>query len=150
MLATIERSAHLIAVYLDQALDDILVTQGEAHVLAGLEQRGPTSMGALHREFGHRRSTLTNIVDRLESRGWVRREINPADRRSFLVHLTRSGQVPARRVTRVLDELERRVLQATTPRDRSGLDAVSAALASVVGDLSARSPRPARAPGQRR
>jgi DNA-binding MarR family transcriptional regulator len=138
MLATIERSAHLIALYLDQALDELPVTQGEAHVLSQLEQRGPTSMGALHHEFGHRRSTLTSIVDRLESRGWVRRQINSADRRSFLIHLTRSGRAPAQRVTQVLDELEHRVREATTTRDRTGLDAVAAALASVVQDLSAR------------
>ncbi|MGN6170234.1 MAG: MarR family winged helix-turn-helix transcriptional regulator [Solirubrobacteraceae bacterium] len=138
LVTTIERSAHLIALYLDQVLDDFPMTQGEAHVLSQLERRGPTSMGALHHEFGHRRSTLTNIVDRLESRGWVRREINRADRRSFLIQLTRSGRAPARRVNQVLDGLERRVLEATTTRDRNGLDAVSAVLAAVVHGRSTR------------
>jgi hypothetical protein len=31
----------------------------------------------LHGEFGHMRSTLTNILDRLERRKLVRRELNP-------------------------------------------------------------------------
>jgi len=34
-------------------------------------------IGTLHREFGHERSTLTSILDRLERRKLIRRELNP-------------------------------------------------------------------------
>jgi DNA-binding MarR family transcriptional regulator len=135
MLATIERSAHLIAAYLDQALAGQLVTQAEAHVLAQLHRRGPTSMAELQHEFGHKRSTLTSVIDRLESREYVRREINPADRRSFIIRLTRPGRSAARRVTAVLDDLERQVQASVSGRDLGGLEAVSAALDTAVQRL---------------
>ncbi len=132
MLATIERSAHLIAAYLDHALTGARITQAEAHVLAQLHRRGPTSIGDLQREFGHKRSTLTSVIDRLETRGWVRREINPADRRSFVIHLTRGGKSAARGVAAVLDELESHVRAQVSDRDLKGLEAVAAALAAAV------------------
>lgn len=138
MLATIERATHLIAVHLDRSLRDLAVTQAEAHVLTQLGRHGPTSIGELHRRFGHKRSTLTNVIDRLESRRFVRRELNPGDRRSFVIHLTRSGQSAAGRVRGVLDELEARVEQAVTARDVQGLEAVSAALAAAVGHVHLR------------
>ncbi len=37
-------------------------------------------------------STVTGIVDTLEKKGFVARELNPEDRRSFLVQLTEEGK----------------------------------------------------------
>jgi DNA-binding MarR family transcriptional regulator len=136
MIATIERSTHLISTYLERELTGVAVTQAEAHVLAQLERRGPTALGDLHREFGHKRSTLTSVIDRLENRAWVRREINPADRRSFVIRLTRRGQAPARAVTDALDRLEAQIAGTVSPRDLRGLEAVSAALSAAVGQIT--------------
>src|SRR5690348_11316534 len=118
--AIVERAAHLVGVYLDPVATALRITQGEAHVLAHLARNGPTAIAALHREFGHKRSTLTNILDRLESRKLVRRRLNPGDRRSFVVSLTASGERIARRVTDVLDELERE-LAGLGARDLAGV-----------------------------
>jgi DNA-binding MarR family transcriptional regulator len=136
MIATIERSTHLIASYLERSLPGLPVTQAEAHVLAQLERHGPTPLGELHREFGHKRSTLTSVIDRLENRAWVRREINPADRRSFVIRLTRRGRAPARGVTEALDRLEAEVHGAVSRRDLQGVEAVAAALNEAVGQLT--------------
>jgi DNA-binding MarR family transcriptional regulator len=81
-------------------------------------------------------NALTNVIDRLERRDFVRRQINPADRRSFVVHLTRVGESAAARVTEVLDELERAIKRAVTSRDVQGLAAVSAALETAVQQIS--------------
>jgi DNA-binding MarR family transcriptional regulator len=86
----------------------------------------------LHHEFGHKRSTLTNVVDRLEQKKLVRRELNPDDRRSFLVRLTPSGRRAARRITEALDELERKTTELANDRDLIGLDAVARALETTV------------------
>jgi DNA-binding MarR family transcriptional regulator len=137
MLATIERAAHLIGAYVEQAAGELGITQAEAHILAALAKHGPTPIGTLHRDFGRKRSTLTNIIDRLEQRGLVLRELNHEDRRSFVIHLTLSGKRAATRVTEALDELEREVTQIVSDRDRRGLDAVAKALASAVHRLGA-------------
>jgi MarR family 2-MHQ and catechol resistance regulon transcriptional repressor len=130
MLATLERAAHLIGTHLERTAGELGITHAEAHVLAQVARRGPTPIAVLHREFGRKRSTLTNVLDRLESRGLVRRELNPADRRSFVVHLTARGERAAARVLAVLDELERRVRTSVAERDLQGLEAVVTALES--------------------
>lgn len=132
MVGTVERAAHLIGTYVERAAGDLGITQAEAHVLAQLARHGPTPIATLHREFGRKRSTLTNIVDRLEDRKLVRRELNPDDRRSFVVHLTEPGARAAKCVIQVLDELEAEVRAQVTDSDLAGLDAVAAALATAV------------------
>jgi DNA-binding MarR family transcriptional regulator len=132
IVATFERTTHLIGSHLESAASELGITQAEAHVLAQVVRRGPTSIATLHHEFGHKRSTLTNNIDRLEERKLVRREPNPGDRRSFIVHLTASGTRAARRLTTVLDELERRVRAHLGEHDLAGLAAVADALEAVV------------------
>jgi DNA-binding MarR family transcriptional regulator len=130
--ATIERAAHLIGVYLDPTASALKITQGEAHVLAHLARNGPTAIAALHREFGHKRSTLTNIIDRLEGRKLVRRRLNPSDRRSFVVSLTASGSRTAQQAKEALDELERELTALVTERDLAGVAAVTRSLHALV------------------
>jgi MarR family transcriptional regulator, organic hydroperoxide resistance regulator len=132
MLATIERAAHLIGTHVERTAAELGITQAEAHVLAQIARGGPTPIATLHHEFGRKRSTLTNILDRLEERGLVRRELHPGDRRSLVIHLTASGERTAKHVTAVLDELEREVRELVAARDLRGVDAVAAALAAIV------------------
>src|SRR5262245_35824939 len=99
LVPRLHRATHQVAVYLDREKERCPVSQAEAHVLSFLSERGGSgSMADLHRSFGHKRSTLTSIVDRLEKRGLVERTIHPEDRRSFLLTLTREGTKLARTI----------------------------------------------------
>jgi DNA-binding MarR family transcriptional regulator len=134
MLASLERAAHLIGVHVEHAARELGITQAEAHVLVQLARGGATSIATLHREFGTKRSTLTNVLDRLEQRGLVRRELNREDRRSLTISLTRAGAPQARRLARAMDLLEARVRDAVTERDVRGVEAVVDALAAATND----------------
>lgn len=133
MIEDIERAAHLIAVHLDRAAGDLGVTQAEAHVLAQLARRGALPLGVLHHEFGHKRSTLTSVLDRLEARDLVRRTVNPDDRRSFLVEPTPAGKRAGDAVVRVVDDLEAKIRTRVSARDLAGVRAVADALRETVG-----------------
>jgi MarR family transcriptional regulator, organic hydroperoxide resistance regulator len=52
-----------------------------------LDLLGPMTPGALANCSGLSSGGVTVVLDRLESAGYVRREANPHDRRSVLVHL---------------------------------------------------------------
>jgi DNA-binding MarR family transcriptional regulator len=132
MIADLERAVHLVAAYIERAAGDLGVTQAEAHVLAQLDRHGPQTVGELQRGFGHKRSTLTNVLDRLDLRGLIERRLNPHDRRSFIVATTREGARSARHVTEVLDALERRVRREVSRRDVDGLRAVVEALGRLA------------------
>jgi DNA-binding MarR family transcriptional regulator len=130
--SSLERGSHLIGGYLDSTVGELGLTQGEAHVLSQIGGRSSVSISVLHHEFGHKRSTLTNILDRLETRGLVRREMNRTDRRSILVRLTPSGKRTAGRVNDALDRLEQALSDQVQHRDLAGLAAVVRALEAIA------------------
>ena len=60
------------------------------------------------------KSNITQLVDRLETDGLVRRQLDPKDRRARLATLTAAGRTACREGTRVQDAAEQRVLQKLT------------------------------------
>ena len=116
LVPALHRAGHAIGVSLDRILGDL--TQAEAHVLAHLDEHGASTVGELHRAFGHRRSTLTGILDRLEQRGLVRRELNPADRRTFTIVPTGAGKKAGRRAQGELQRIEQAALAGISDADR--------------------------------
>jgi DNA-binding MarR family transcriptional regulator len=116
LIPHIHRATHRIGLHI-AGLDDPAVNQPEAHVLAFLANTGESTIGEVHRAFGHKRSTLTSILDRLEERGLVARTSDQRDRRTFVVTLTKTGRAAARRVMDHLEAFERRALQRAAPAD---------------------------------
>jgi DNA-binding MarR family transcriptional regulator len=58
-----------------------------------LGQHGPSTAGRLAELSGFTTGAITGIVDRLEKAGYVRRESNPRDRRSVIIHPVRSREL---------------------------------------------------------
>ena len=116
LIPHIHRATHRIGLDI-AALGEPAVNQGEAHVLAHLLAAGESTVGAVHRAFGHKRSTLTGILDRLEARKLIVRASDARDRRTFLVTLTPAGRGAARRVVRHLEAFEARVLRGASQED---------------------------------
>jgi DNA-binding MarR family transcriptional regulator len=124
LVIELQRATHAAGVRLETLLADSGVSQGEAHVLALLADGGEHTVGDLQRGLAHRPSTLSGILDRLEQRKLVRRTLNAADRRSFLVKLTGSGRVTARSVVEALQSVEDQAVKGIRARDRAGFLAV--------------------------
>jgi DNA-binding MarR family transcriptional regulator len=127
LVIELQRATHAAGVRLETLLSESGVSQGEAHVLALLSDGGEHSVGDLQRGLAHRPSTLSGILDRLEARNLVRRSLNSADRRSFLISLTKSGRVVARAVVEALQSVEDQALTGVAARDRAGFLAVARA-----------------------
>jgi DNA-binding MarR family transcriptional regulator len=64
----------------------------EHKCLGALALLGPVTAGQLARETGFTTGAITGIVDRLEKAGHVRREPNPDDRRSVIIHLLHDAE----------------------------------------------------------
>src|ERR1051326_9636998 len=82
----IHRATHRIGLYIQRHEPDL--TQAEAHILCHLHETGDSAVADLHRAFAHKRSTLTSVLDRLESRAWITRQTSRQDRRRFIIGLT--------------------------------------------------------------
>jgi DNA-binding MarR family transcriptional regulator len=88
----------------------------------------PLSVRELSDRTGSRASTLTGVLDRLENRGYLTRELDPADRRSFRLPLTEAGQAVASRVLTAVADLERDALAGLSATQIAGYHAVVIAL----------------------
>jgi DNA-binding MarR family transcriptional regulator len=117
IIPALERATHLVALWVERAFTYPRLTQAEAHVLAFLARHAPCSINDLHRHFGHRRSTLTSLLDRLEARGWVRRAPHPTSRRLVQLTLTETGRPVAERVSAATRALEAQVLAHSSPEE---------------------------------
>jgi DNA-binding MarR family transcriptional regulator len=71
------------------------------------------------------------VLDRLARRGYVMRQVDPADRRSFLISLTPAGQQAAGIISAAVSELEQAALAGVSPAQRDGFFAVVDALSEV-------------------
>lgn len=120
LLIAVQRATHLAARHLERELAGVQLGQAEAHILAHLSGAGMGTIAQLHRGFGHRRSTLTSILDRLEKRGLLTRATDRADRRSVQVTLTSKGRRAAGRVAHAVRQLEARVLSQVSAKAASG------------------------------
>jgi DNA-binding MarR family transcriptional regulator len=129
LVPPVHRATHRIGLLLAATRPALGLSQGEAHLLAELHEVGPCTVGALHRAFAHRKSTLTGILDRMEERGLVKRRLRAEDRRSFSVELTAKGRTAAARAHARLLGLEAAVRRRVSTSDLAGFAAVVDALA---------------------
>jgi DNA-binding MarR family transcriptional regulator len=131
-LSPIHKAGRRIGIHLQEAMDALGIPPGEGHLLSYLRSYAPCPISRLLQVFGHKKSTLTSMLDRMERRGLVRRGPHPDDRRSVLVHLTDAGRAFAERVQVPVDELERRIRAEVRDEDLRGFERVLEAIGRVT------------------
>ena len=129
MLA-LHRTTHRTLHALGSALAGENLNAAEINALANLGDGGTLNVRQLSERTGTRASTLTGVLDRLEARGYLARELDPSDRRSFRLPLTEAGQAMASRVLAAVADLER-ALAGLSADQIAGFHAVLTALAEA-------------------
>ena len=100
-------------------------------MLANLTSGARRTVGALATATATKPTTLTSALDRLARRGYIVRDLDPADRRSFLISLTPRGEAAAQTVAAAVRDLERQALATVTKADLAGFHALIDALTEV-------------------
>jgi DNA-binding MarR family transcriptional regulator len=124
----LHRTTHHTLRALSVALADLNLTPAETNALANLTELGALSVSQLSAATGTKPSTLTGVLDRLERRGYLARELDAADRRSFRLVLTEPGSAAAEQVQAAIAALEERALAGLSPAQLAGYHAVITAL----------------------
>jgi len=124
----LQRATHHTLHALSAMLSDLNLTAAEINALANLGEGGTLNIRQLSERTGTRASTLTSLLDRLENRGYLTRELDPADRRSFRLPLTAAGQAAAAQVLAAIADLERTALSRLDATQLAGYHAVITAL----------------------
>jgi MarR family transcriptional repressor of emrRAB len=131
ILLALQRATHRTLQALTVALADLDLTASEINTLANLADGRSRNVRELAEDTGTRATTLTGVLDRLERRGYLIRELDPADRRSFRITLTTPGRAAARKVRAAVSELEAAATAGLSARQLAGYHAVVSALQEV-------------------
>lgn len=100
-VTSLMRVQQLVLSRLDTVLKplDLTFARYEALVLLSFTQRGSLPLGKMGERLQVHPTSVTPIVDRLESAGLVRRVPHPEDRRAVLAEITESGRALVERAT---------------------------------------------------
>ncbi|MEM6452650.1 MAG: MarR family transcriptional regulator [Cyanobacteria bacterium P01_D01_bin.105] len=97
-LRELVRTYQAFSRYSDSHIRELGLTPSQFDVIATLGNTDGMDMKALASETLVTKGTLTGIVDRLEKKALVRREVPPFNRRSFIVVLTEAGNAVFKKV----------------------------------------------------
>jgi DNA-binding MarR family transcriptional regulator len=101
-------------------------------VLGGMANWGG-SASDMTRALGVTKQAASQLIDTLVLRGYLTREVNPADRRRMTIDLTGRGRAAAAVVATAIAEVDAQLAQMISPTEMAGLRAGLAALAAIRG-----------------
>src|SRR6201996_1364010 len=82
------------------------------------------------------RSTLGNVIERLEAKKLIERKPSSEDKRVKLLYLTKAGAALLREITPSVDRAQARMLQPLKPADRKTLTALLEQLVDLNNEAS--------------
>lgn len=93
--------ARLLRVTYDRRVKSLGLTRSQWWVLTHLYRNDGNTQSELADVLEVEKATLGRLLDRLEAKGWVRREADPHDRRAKRVHLTREVEPAMRNMRKI-------------------------------------------------
>jgi DNA-binding MarR family transcriptional regulator len=104
-ITSIMRAQQILLARLNELLGplDLTFPRYEALMLLSFTREGTLPMGKVGERLQVHRTSVTNIIDKLEADGYVRRVPHVADRRTTLAQITDAGREVAGRATELLN-----------------------------------------------
>jgi len=133
---SVMRAQQIVLAQVDEALKPFELTfaRYEALVLLTFSRRGSLPLGKMGERLMIHPTSVTNIVDRLEAQGLVRRVPHPTDRRTTLCEITTEGRERVEKATAAVtaDDLG---ITGLTDREVEQLTRLLTKLRRAAGDF---------------
>ena len=110
--------ARLMRTAYDRRIRKLGLTRAQWWVLTHLYRSNGVTQTELAETLEIEKPTLGRLLDRLEAKGWVKREHDAADRRVWRVHLTDEVEPALRTMRAIAKELRRDALTGITAAER--------------------------------
>jgi DNA-binding MarR family transcriptional regulator len=110
--------ARLMRTAYDRRIRKLGLTRAQWWVLTHLYRSNGVSQTELAETLEIEKPTLGRLLDRLEAKGWVRREHDASDRRVWRVHLTAEVEPALRTMRSIAAELRRDALTGISAAER--------------------------------
>ncbi|HJU67168.1 MAG TPA: MarR family transcriptional regulator [Gemmatimonadaceae bacterium] len=122
VLFSLLEAAHALEQRLESALSDVGLSMAKYGVVSQLASaKEPLALSELAARQSCVRSNMTQLIDRLEADGLVRRVDDPSDRRSVRAAITRLGEEKAAAGARAMKRVEDDFAASIPPRHRDVL-----------------------------
>lgn len=127
-MASFIHAARVLQDRLEAALETVGLSTAKYGVLSQLAEAGPLPLSELAARQSCVRSNMTQLVDRLEADGLVRRMYDPVDRRVVRAELTPRGRERAAAGARQWGAIQSEFCGSLSERDRATLGRVLSGL----------------------
>ena len=132
----IYRTAQTMTFRAEQALKPYDLTAEQFHLLKNISENTPLSQNQLC-EIGQKSAAnVTRILDRLEKKGFAKREQNPADRRSSLLFLTSQGKELVDEVSRLFESFSDHLTRGISDQEQALLAQLLLQVQKNLGPLT--------------
>jgi DNA-binding MarR family transcriptional regulator len=123
--------AHTIVEFLAEIGCDDLPQNGP-FVLGGMASHRASAVDMI-RGLGVTRQAASQLIDTMVVRGYLSREVNPADRRRLNIDLTERGRAAAEAIAAAIERVDEELAAMITPAELAGLRAGLIALGQIRG-----------------
>ena len=128
-LFSVLNAAHALEDKLEAALGRVGLSMAKLSVLTELVNAGkPLTLGDLAARVSCVRSNMTQLIDRLEADGFVRRVQCPTDRRSVHAQISESGRARQAAAAAELEKLNAEFTALVREDDRIAIDRLARAM----------------------
>lgn len=110
---------HEVFQVFSEGLSTFNITPGQYGVLRCLWEGSACTPKEIAQTLRLENSTISGVLDRMEKKGLIQRELDPNDRRSIQVVLTPEGASMRDGVLQVIDDLNQKVLDGFSPEQRA-------------------------------
>ncbi|NGY04943.1 MarR family winged helix-turn-helix transcriptional regulator [Solimonas terrae] len=117
--------------------EHLKLTQAQMSALARLSKQPGISQVALAEMLEVHPVTVTQLIDRLQRAGWVRREVHEDDRRAFRLFLTDKADPILSEVWKIAAQAREHALSGLSKAERDQLDSLLTRMKlNLAGDCS--------------
>lgn len=121
-----------LGVLKDSQLPCCGVTLAQCHALVEIGRAGRISLSELARLLNLENSSMSRTVDKLVTKGMVKRDIDPVDRRYLVINLTARGEEVYRKIEENMNLFFEKIYLALPAEKRNDvLESLNVLLASV-------------------
>ncbi len=117
----LSKAEHKIKNYMKKKIKErsIQISAGQSGVLFLLRQENNLKMSELSKLLQIDNSAITRVIDRLEKNELVTREMNPTDRRQYLIRITKKGKEGIDIVGEIANQTNEKIKEGFTEEEIS-------------------------------
>ena len=110
--------SRLTHIYYTHELGKIGISFGEFPFLLGVYEHDGITQEELSSLLMISKSSTAAMLQKLEQSGYVRREVDPGDRRNLRLHITESGEHYIPQIYRIIDSCHEKILEGLTDAEK--------------------------------